>query len=213
MRSIKTDLTKLLKGEVHDSRRVREEFSHDASMFEVVPELVVAPQDSEDIRNLVQYVSMYKDKLPNLSITARSAGTDMSGGAINDSIILDMKKHMNQIFEVTSEQAHTQPGAYYRDFEVETLKHGAILPPYPASRDLCTVGGMVANNSGGEKSLQYGKTERFVTELKVVFADGNEYTVRSLDEKELRAKMRLSTFEGKVYREVFKLVDENYDAI
>ena len=213
MRSIKTDLRKLLKGEVHDSRRVREEFSHDASMFEIVPELVVAPQDSEDIRNLVQYVSMYKDKLPNLSITARSAGTDMSGGAINDSIILDMKKHMNQIFEVTSEQAHTQPGAYYRDFEVETLKYGAILPPYPASRDLCTVGGMVANNSGGEKSLQYGKTERFVTELKVVFADGNEYTVRPLNEKELRAKMRLSTFEGKVYREVFKLVDDNYDAI
>lgn len=203
----------MLKGGVHDSRRIRDEFSHDASMFEVVPELVVAPQDAEDIQNLVQYVSMYKSKNPNLSITARSAGTDMSGGAINDSIILDMKKHMNQIFEVSETSARTQPGAFYRDFEAETLKHGALLPPYPASRDLCTVGGMVANNSGGEKSLQYGKTEKFVTQLKVVFADGNEYTVMPLNEKHLKAKMRQSNFEGKVYRDVFNLVDSNYEAI
>lgn len=213
MSSIKKDLSKLLSGEVHDSRRIREDFSHDASMFEIVPELVVDPKDADDIKHLVRYVSMHKSKRPDLSITARSAGTDMSGGAINESIIINMRKHMNKIFEVDAERAHTQPGVFYREFEVETLKHGALLPPYPASRDLCTVGGMVANNSGGEKSLQYGKTEKFVTELKVVFADGNEYTVRPLDEKELKAKMRQSDFEGKVYRDVFKLVDSNYDAI
>jgi FAD/FMN-containing dehydrogenase len=213
MGGIKTDLTKLIKGEVQDSRRVRDEFSHDASMFEVVPELVVSPKNTEDIQNLVKYVGMHKSKNPNLSITARSAGTDMSGGAINDSIILNMTRHMNRIFEVTADEGHAEPGVFYRDFEVETLKHGALLPPYPASRDLCTVGGMVANNSGGEKSLQYGKTEKFVTELKVVFADGNEYTVMPLNATELRDKMRQHDFEGKVYREVFKLVDENYEAI
>lgn len=213
MSGLKKDISKLVRGEVQDSRRLREEFSHDASMFELVPELVVSPKDSKDIQNLVKYVGMQKLKHPTLSITARSAGTDMSGGAINESIILNMRKHMNTIFEVSSESARTQPGVFYRDFEVETLKHGALLPPYPASRDLCTVGGMVANNSGGEKSLQYGKTEKFVTELKVVFADGNEYTVRPLNEKELKSKMRQSDFEGKVYREVFKMVDDNYDEI
>ncbi len=213
MGGLKTDLQKLLDGEVQDNRRVREDFSHDASMFEIVPELVVSPKHSEDIKNLVKYVSMHKSKQPNLSITARSAGTDMSGGAINESIILNIRKYMNQILEVSPISARTQPGAFYRDFEVETLKYGALLPPFPASRDLCTVGGMVANNSGGEKSLQYGKTEKFVTELKMVFADGNEYTVRPLQEKELKQKMRQHDFEGKVYREVYKLVDENYEAI
>jgi FAD/FMN-containing dehydrogenase len=213
MSGTKTDLTKLIKGEVQDSRRVRELFSHDASMFEVVPDIVVSPKDTVDIQNIVKYVGMHKSKNPNLSITARSAGTDMSGGAINDSIILNMTRHMNQIFEVSAEEAHAQPGVYYRDFEPETLKHGAILPPYPASRDLCTIGGMVANNSGGEKSLVYGKVENFVTELKVVFADGNEYTVRPLNEQELKAKMRQSDFEGRVYRDVFRLVDGNYEAI
>ena len=213
MGSTRTDLTKLIRGEVHDSRRIREEFSHDASMFELVPELVVAPKDSDDIQNLVRYVSMHKSKNPGLSLTARSAGTDMSGGAINESIIIDMKKHFNKIFSANSESAHAQPGVYYRDFEIETLKHGSLMPSFPASRDLCTIGGMVANNSGGEKSLQYGKTEKFVTELKVIFADGNEYTVRPLNEKELKAKCRQYDFEGKVYRDVFKLVDENYAVI
>jgi FAD/FMN-containing dehydrogenase len=213
MGGLKTDLAKLLKGEVYDSRRIREQFSHDASMFELVPEVVVAPKDSEDIKELVKYVSMHKSKNPNLSITARSAGTDMSGGAINESVVMDMQKHMNEIFKVDATSAHAQPGTYYRDFEVETLKYGALLPPYPASRDLCTIGGMVANNSGGEKSLEYGKTENFVTELKVVFADGNEYIVKPLDENGLKAKLRQSNFEGKVYRDVFKLLDQNYDEI
>ncbi|CAN5658764.1 hypothetical protein BH23PAT1_BH23PAT1_0450 [soil metagenome] len=210
---IKKDLEKFFKGELHDSRRERELYSHDASMFEMLPDIVVAPKSSEDIKNLVKYVSMHKAKRPGLSITARSAGTDMSGGAINESIVMDMTKHFHKIHEVSETAGHVQPGVYYRDFEKATLEHGALLPCFPASRELCTVGGMVANNSGGEKSLEHGKTERFVTELSVIFADGNEYVVRPLNEAELRAKKRQNDFEGKVYREVFKLVDDNYHDI
>src|SRR5690606_15549391 len=120
----------------------------------------------------------------------RSAGTDMSGGAINDSIIVDFMKHFDKIVKVTPTSARTQPGVYYRDFEKQTLKHNALLPSYPASRDLCAIGGMVNNNAGGEKSLQYGKTDQFVTELKVVLSDGNEYTVKPLTKKELDVKMK-----------------------
>jgi FAD/FMN-containing dehydrogenase len=137
----------------------------------------------------------------------------MSGGAIGQSLILNMVKYMNQIFEVSPTSAHAQPGVYYRDFEKETLKNEAIMPSYPASRELCTIGGMVANNAGGEKSLQYGKTEKFVTELKVVFSDGKEYTVKPLAKSELDKKMAQKDFEGKIYREVFELVDKNYDEI
>ncbi len=213
MQSIKKDIARFFKGELHDSRRVRDEFSHDASMFELVPELVAAPKDSKDIQELVKYVSAKKSTYPKLSITPRSAGTDMSGGAIGESIVLDMKKHLNTIFEVSATEAHTQPGVFYRDFEAATLEHGALMPSYPASRDLCTVGGMVANNSGGEKSLEHGKTEKFVTELKVIFSDGHEYTVKPLNKAELKSKMNQKDFEGKVYRDVFTLLEDNYDAI
>jgi len=71
----------------------------------------------------------------------------------------------------------------------------------------------VANNSGGEKSLEYGKTENFVTELKAVLADGNEYTFGPLTKKELDKKMAQKDFEGKIYRDLFKLLDTKYDRI
>ena len=87
------------------------------------------------------------------------------------------------------------------------------MPTYPASRDLATIGGMVNNNSGGEKSLEFGKTEDFVTELKFVFADGVERTVKPLNKAELDKKMAQKDFEGQVYRKLFHLVDDNYDRI
>lgn len=201
------------KGDIDTSLATREVFSHDASMFELVPEVVIAPRDSDDVGLLVAEAANAKKSHHNLSITARSAGTDMSGGAIGQSIVLDMKRYLNRIFAVSAHEAHAQPGVMYRDFEKETLKHQALMPSYPASRDLCTIGGMVANNSGGEKSLEHGKTERFVRELKVVFSDGKEYTVKPLDEKGLKAKMKQKDFEGQIYREIFELVDNNYDEI
>lgn len=210
LRSLKQDG---FKGDIDSSVGTREVYSHDASMFELLPEAIVAPKDSEDIKVLVRAVSEKKVGNANLSITARSGGTDMSGGAIGQSVVMDMNRYLNQIFEVTEESAHAQPGVFYRDFEKETLKKGALMPSYPASRELCTIGGMVANNAGGEKSLQHGKTEKFIQELKVIFSDGNEYVVRPLNRKELEAKMGQKDFEGNLYREVFKLLDENYDEI
>jgi FAD/FMN-containing dehydrogenase len=200
-------------GEVETSDEAREFYSHDASMFELKPQAVVMPQDSADVQRLIKLVSEHKASMPELSVTARSAGTDMGGGAINDSIIVDFNKHFTAIESVSAEQAQVQPGVFYRDFEPETLKHGALMPSFPASRELCTVGGMVANNAGGEKSLEFGKTEKFINELRVVFADGNEYTVRPLNKQELDAKMAQGDYEGNIYKQMFELLEANYDEI
>ncbi len=200
-------------GEIDTSKQSKDFYSHDASMFELRPEAIVAPKDSTDIQKLVQHVSENKKNNPDLSLTVRSGGTDMTGGAINESIIIDMTKHFGDLLEVSGKEARVQPGMYYRDFEKKTLEHQALMPTFPASRELCTVGGMVANNSGGEKSLEFGKTEDFVHELKVVLSDGNEYVVKPLDKKELEAKMEQNDFEGKLYRDIFKLVDDSYDEI
>lgn len=211
--NLSSDLKAVIQGEVEDDAKTIETYSHDASLFELRPKTVAFPKNSADVQALVNYVATNKAEHPELSLTARSAGTDMSGGAINESIIVDFNRHFREIFDVTSASAHVQPGVFYRDFEPETLKHKALMPSFPASRDLCTVGGMVNNNSGGEKSLEYGKTENFVTELKVILADGNEYVMGPLTKAQLDKKMALTTFEGKVYRETFNLVDSHYDQI
>jgi len=214
MDNIKSGLSKSgFSGGLDDDPATLDLYSHDASMFELRPKLVARPKDAKDVERLVKLVAAAKKDQPGLSLTARSAGTDMSGGAINDSVIVDFLTHFNKIGKVTASTAQTQPGVFYRDFEPATLKHGALMPSYPASRELASVGGMVNNNSGGEKSLEYGKTEDFVTELKFVFADGIERTVKPLKKTELNKKMKQKDFEGEVYRGLFKLVDGNYDII
>src|SRR6185437_391728 len=190
------------KGEADDSADALEFYSHDASMFEIKPQLAVAPVDAHDVETLVTVVGDMKHTMPGLSVTALSAGTDMGGGAINDSVIVDFRKHFTKIEKVSSTEAQAQPGVLYRDFEPETFKHNALMPSYPASRDLCSIGGMVNNNSGGEKSLEFGKTENYVTELKFVFADGVERTVKPLKRHELLAKIGQKDFECRVYKKL-----------
>ncbi len=201
------------RGEIDNSPETLDLYSHDASMFELRPELVVKPKNAHDVELLIRIVAGRKHLQPGLSVTARSAGTCMSGGAINDSIIVDFHTHFTKIEHISATSAQAQPGVYYRDFEPATLKHGALMPTYPASRDLATIGGMVNNNSGGEKSLEFGKTEDFVTELEVVFADGVKRTVKPLTAVQLQSKMKQKDFEGEVYQGIFQLVDKNYDEI
>ncbi|MDB5175951.1 MAG: Oxidoreductase [Candidatus Saccharibacteria bacterium] len=201
------------KGELDDTPASRDFYSHDASLFEIKPQLIVFPKDSNDVQILVAHTAKHKKAIADLSLTARSAGTDMAGGAVNDSVIVDFSKHLNVIGTVTPTEAHTQPGVFYRDFEIQTLKHKALMPSYPASRDLATVGGMVANNSGGEKSLEYGKTKDFVNSLQVVFADGKEYTVKPLNRKELDVKLKQNDYEGAIYKKIYKLCEDNYAVI
>ncbi|HVS78889.1 MAG TPA: FAD-binding oxidoreductase, partial [Candidatus Saccharimonadales bacterium] len=139
--------------------------------------------------------------------------TDMSGGAINESVIVDFRRYFTRIESVSDAAARVQPGVLYKDFEVQTLKHHALMPTYPASRDLASVGGLVNNNSGGEKSLEYGKTQNFVSGLKVIFSDGVERVVKPLDKDELDKKMKQKDFEGRVYKQLFHMIDDNYDLI
>ena len=100
------------KGEIDDSPASRDFYSHDASLFELRPELIVSPKDSTDVQNLVKAVNAGRKTNSKLSITARSAGTDMSGGAINDSIIADFNKHFTTISNVSPTEARTQPGVF-----------------------------------------------------------------------------------------------------
>jgi len=212
MDEIKTALkTRGFSGDIDDSAEKLELFSHDASMFEIMPKLIIAPKTAKDVSIAVKLVADSKRKQRDLSLTARSAGTDMSGAAINDSIIVDFNRHLNKIISVKKNRATSQPGAFFRDFDKKTGDY--LLPSYPASKDMCTMGGIVNNNSGGEKSLEFGKTDKYVPSLKFVFADGIERVVKPLDREELHAKMAQDDFEGGVYRDMFHLLETNYDQI
>jgi FAD/FMN-containing dehydrogenase len=201
------ELKKIIEGEVLDTPEVLERASRDASLFRVVPEVVVYPKNAKDVEALVQFATQ-KKQVPKstISLTARAAGTDMSGGPLNDSIILDTTKYLNRLIEVSEASATVEPGMFFRDFDRETKKKGVELPSYTASRELNAVGGMVGNNSGGEKNLKYGKTARYVEELDVVLADGHVHTLKNLSGEALTQKLAEQSFEGELYRKVAALV-------
>lgn len=217
--SLKEEVLEFLKGEALDSEEIIKTYSHDASLLEVFPKLVVFPKDSEDIQNLVKFVSKKKTLptedggIPDISLTARAAGTCMAGGSLNESIIIDTQKHMSGIISVDEKSATVLPGTFYKDFEKETLKKGMIMPSYTASKSICAIGGMVMNNAGGEKTLAYGKTENYVREMKIIFSDGNEYTVKALSKDELSQKIQGNSKEAEIYREIEKLISQHEDII
>lgn len=202
--SLKDNIQKRVKGEVLDDQGSLSTYSQDASIFKIQPKLVVFPKDSQDIGAVVEFANSNSE----IYLTARSGGTDMTGAAIGEGIILDMK-NLNRLVKASPESTIVEPGMFYRDFEAQTLKQNLILPTYPASREICTVGGMVVNNAGGELELTYGPIGNYLKSLKIVLANGQEYKLRPLNKEELDKKITQKDFEGQIYSKIFDLIKEN----
>jgi FAD/FMN-containing dehydrogenase len=214
MSALKERLMRLVQGDVLDDAETLKKFSRDTSVFERTPEVVVFPKDASDVSAVVKYVHDARERGENVSIAPRSAGTDMTGGPLTDSISLVFTKYMNKLRNIDAHAVTAEPGIYYRDLEKETLaKVGKLIPSYPASRQLCAFGGMIANNSGGELTLRYGKTNNFVRALNVVLSDGSNATLKPVSFAEAEQKAYEPTLEGTIYRDIRALIEEHEDEI
>ncbi len=207
------EIKKFFKGEVENSKEVLAEYSRDASIFEVIPEVVVFPKDRADIKNLVKFVLAEKKKGRKISISARSAGTCMSGGSLTESIVVNLTRHLNSLIKVGEDFVIVEPGLFYRDLEKVLDEKGMMLPSYPASKSLCALGGMISNNSGGEKTLAYGKTEKYVEEIKVILEDGEEHSFNFANKEQIVEKIKAGGLEGKIYNQMNILLEHNRERI
>ncbi len=205
----------IIEGDVDVSPSTIKKCSTDASIFEVTPTAVIYPKNITDLSALVRFVSEKREKGGLLSLTPRAGGTCMSGGPLTESYVVDLTRYFNNIDNVdTSAQAvWVESGVMYVDIEKATHHLDLFFPPYTSSRDICGIGGMIGNNASGEKSVKYGATSSNITRLKVLLSDGNEYEFGPLTFIELEEKKALPTFEGELYREVTKLIYENWNVI
>lgn len=210
---LKKELQSVIRGEISDDPAALETASRDTSLFKICPELVAYPKDAADVSAIVREIHEAKQAGAEIAVAARAAGTDMSGGPLTTGVVISFTKYMNHMVEVGHTYAITEPGVYYRDFEKATLAKKLILPSYPASREICAMGGIVANNSGGERTLEYGKTENFVEELDVVLSDGSQAVFKLYTPEEIAEKKRLHTLEGEIYREMDALLATNAKVI
>lgn len=200
-----------LLGEVTDSLEIRRHFSQDASILQLVPSVVVYPRDESDVRKTARFSWQLAERGRTLPITARGGGSNTSGSAIGSGILLIFTAHMNKILMLDAKKAHlnVEPGATYDKIEQTLHTHGLFLPPYPSSLAYATVGGGIATNAIGEKSVKYGATGQYVESLRVVLANGEVMETGPISSRELNRKLGLATFEGEIYRSMDKLLEEN----
>jgi len=199
-----------LLGEVTSSTDARAYFSTDAGIFQVTPSVVVYPRNESDVRKVARFAWQLAERGRVLPITARGAGTDQGGAAIGSGVVLAFPAHMHRILELDSKSGAVvvEPGTNYGKLQQTLQTHGRYLPSYPSSLEYSTIGGALANNASGEKSIKYGDTRAFVKGLRVVLANGEVIETGRLGKRELSKKLGLATFEGEVYRALDALLEE-----
>jgi FAD/FMN-containing dehydrogenase len=204
-----------LVGEVMTSTDARRYFATDMSIFNLPPALVVYPRNENDVRKTARFTWQLAERGRVIPITARGSGTDTGGGALGGGIMMAFPAHMNRILELDTKSGmvNVEPGLNYGKLQQTLHTHHMFLPPYPASLEYSTIGGAVANNASGEKSVKYGDTRNFVNALRVVLANGEVLLTGRLSKRELGKKLGLATFEGEVYRQIDTLLDENNNVL
>jgi FAD/FMN-containing dehydrogenase len=200
-----------LLGEVTDSTEARKQFAQDASILRIAPAIVVYPRDENDIRKTMRFSWQLAERGRGLPITARGGGSDTSGAAIGSGILLIFTAHMNRILELDQKKQFVtvEPGVTYDKLEQTLHTHGLFLPPYPASKHYATIGGGIANNAIGEKSVKYGPMGNYVERLRVVLANGELIETGPIGKRELNKKLGLASLEGEIYRTVDAMLEEN----
>ena len=215
MNKVANYLQEHVVGEVLASADVREYFSTDGGVFKLTPSLVVYPKNTQDVRKVTRFSWQLAEKGHVLPITARGRGSDQAGAAIGSGIVMVFPAHMNRMLELDAKQrlARIQPGMNFRALQELAHSHGLFLPPYPSSIDFATLGGAIANNTAGEKTVKYGAMRSFVKDLEVVLANGEVIQTERINKKELERRKGLTTFEGEVYRQLDGLIVDNWDLI
>jgi FAD/FMN-containing dehydrogenase/Fe-S oxidoreductase len=156
-------------GDVSDSSLSRALYSSDASLYRVVPRVVVRPRDVDE---LVATVAVAAGT--GTPLTMRGAGTSIAGNAVGTGIVVDTSRHLGTVLSVDPETrtATVQPGTVHATLQRAAVAHGLRFGPDPSTHTRCTVGGMIGNNACGSRALGYGRTSDNVLGLDVLTAAG-----------------------------------------
>ena len=170
------ELAGMMEGEVRTDAVHRALYATDASIYELIPFGVALPRSPEDLVRIVTVCTR-----AGIPMTARTAGTSLSGQAVGPGLIVDTGRYLNRVLSIDTErrEARVQPGVVRDELNRLLRPHGLMFGPDTSTSNRCMVGGMVGNNSCGSYSIHYGTTRENLTSMEVVLADG---TVAELGE-------------------------------
>src|SRR5216117_1808150 len=204
--ALRLDLEQHISGEVRFDAVSRALYSTDASVYQIEPLGVVVPRTRDDIARTVEIARRH-----GVSITARGGGTSQAGQAIGAGLQLDTSKYLNRILEVNAagRWAWVEPGVVLDELNAQLRPLGFRFAPDISTASRATIGGMIANNSSGARSVMYGKTIDHVLELDAVLSDGRLAHLRPLGPQELDAACGGDGREAECHRTVRRLATEN----
>lgn len=210
-KSLEKALREAIDGDVRFDKVSRQAYSVDASIYEIEPQGIVTPRHRKDILTIIAIAKDYK-----IPLTVRGAATGITGGAIGRGLIVDISKYFNEIQEINIKEEYVicKPGVIQDALNKELSPHGYRLGPDTSTGNRATIGGMLANNAAGSRSLRYGKMVDHILEMDVALSSGEVVTFLPLDETSLAKKKAIQSQEGNIYRlvdQIRKNEKENID--
>lgn len=181
--------------------------AHDASHFLLIPQAVVTAGNAAEVGGLLR-----ASAAQGVPLTFRSGGTSLSGQAVTDGVLVDVRRNFRDI-EVLDDGARVrvQPGVTVRALNARLARYGRKFGPDPASEAACTIGGVVANNSSGMNCGTVDNTYRTLESLTVVLPSGTVIDTGAPD-----ADQRLRALEPELYEGLSRLsarVRNNADSV
>ncbi len=199
------ELKKITNGDVRTDLYNRTLYSTDASLYEVMPHGVLLPKHIEEVEAAIELA--YKYKVP---VLPRGGGSSLAGQTVNEALVIDMSRHLDQILELNVEEqwVRTQPGVVLDQLNAYLKPKDLQFGPDPASSNRAVMGGIVGNNSTGSHSVLYGMAVDHVLETKVLLSDGSQAHFKPLTDEELAQHRKKKGLEGQIYRDVTNLLQD-----
>lgn len=165
-------LDKGFRGDIADDHAARAAVATDNSVYELTPDLVVAPRDKQDVILLLAVLA--EPRFRDLPVTARGGGTGTNGQSLNRGVVVNFQRFMTRLLAVDVEQgwADVEPGIVLDELNAALADKGLFFAPHTSTASRCTIGGMVSTDASGKGSRLYGKTSDNVLGLSVVLEGG-----------------------------------------
>ncbi len=208
--TLENELKEAILGDVHFDEMTRTIYSVDASIFEIKPLAVIIPKDKDDLQRAVCIAS--KSHIP---ITARGAATGITGGCLGHGIVIDLSQSLNRILEIDPNEkcAVCEPGVIQDELNLAADKYNLRLGPDTSTGNRATLGGMLANNAAGARSLHYGTMSEHIEEVELLLASGAFIKFSTLSLGEWEKKRAQNDEEGNIYRILWKIKEKYSEEI
>jgi FAD/FMN-containing dehydrogenase/Fe-S oxidoreductase len=210
----KTDLAERLRaavsGEVLDDSLSLGVYATDASMYQMQPLAVVCPSDRADV--LAAMAVCAEAGVPMLP---RATATSLTGQTVNHAVVIDISRHLDRVIAINADErwARVEPGVIRDRLNAQLREHGLQFAPDPATANRASVGGMIANNAAGMRSVRYGMTIDHLLEVELALADGEVLTLGPTDAENYAEIAATATAAGRIYSGFDTLISRHRDNI